>query len=172
MLRYLLESPIQRLLLRAKRDAYVPALAGATAFVLTATMSAPVTAVIVPAVLIARSRWKGIVLQAAFGSAIGATLLVILFHAWGWSQIHAAFPAMLESPSWLRVIGWVGRWGVIGLFAVAALPLPQTPALVFFALGRHAEVEVLLAILAGKMIKYGVVAGAVLVFPERFHRPT
>ncbi len=168
MLRYLIAERIERTLLRHGRGAATPLLAGVLAFVCTATMSVPVTAVIVPAVLVARRRWKAIVLLAALGSALGATLLVGIFQHWGWDQVYTAFPEMRESRSWLRVTGWVARWGVPALFVVAALPLPQTPALIFLAVGQEPEVQVLLAILAGKLIKYTVVAAAVLAFPERF----
>lgn len=170
MLRFLLEGPIERALDRANRGPFVPALTGSIAFLLTVTMTVPVTAVLIPAVLVARRVWKSIVMLAAFGSAAGATILVLVFHSWGWNQIHAAFPTMLESQSWLRVIAWVGEWGAFGLFAVAALPLPQTPALLFFALAERAGTEVMLAVLAGKLVKYGVVAAAVRFFPERFIR--
>ena len=68
------------------------------------------------------------------GSALGATLLVLLFHHLGWAQLHALFPAMLDSPGWQRAVAWTGDYGVIALFAIAALPLPQTPALIFFAI--------------------------------------
>ncbi len=168
MLRYLIAGRIERAVLRHGRGPLTPVLAGALAFLCTATMSVPVTAVIVPAVLVARRRWKAIVLLAALGSALGATLLVAIFQYWGWDQIYAMLPEMRESPSWLRVTGWVARWGVPALFVVAALPLPQTPALIFLALGQQPEGQILLAILGGKLIKYGAVAVAVRAFPERF----
>jgi len=168
MLRYLVAGRIERALARHGQSAYVPILAGALAFLCTATMSVPVTAVVVPAVLLARRRWKAIVLCAALGSALGATLLVSVFQHWAWDEIYAVFPEMRESRSWLRVTGWVARWGVPALFFVAALPLPQTPALIFLAVGQQPEEQVLLAMLAGKLMKYGAVAAAVLAFPERF----
>ena len=171
MLRYLISGRIDRALARRGESPYVPALACALAFLCTATMSVPVTAVIVPAVLIARRRAKAIVLCASLGSALGATLLVALFQHWGWDEVYSAFPEMRESRSWLRVTGWVARWGVTALFVVAALPLPQTPALIFLAVTQHPETQVLLAILGGKLIKYAAVAAAVLAFPERFGPP-
>jgi membrane protein YqaA with SNARE-associated domain len=171
MLRFLLASRVERAIVRAARGPFVPPLAGVLAFALTATMTVPVTAVIVPAVLVARHRAKWIVLLAALGSALGATLLFAVFHHWGWDQVYAVFPEMQQSKAWLGVIDWVDRWGVPALFAVAALPLPQTPALIVLALGPHATATVLIAILAGKLVKYGVVAAAVAAFPERFGPP-
>lgn len=171
MLRYLIAPRIERAVARYGRSRVAPALTAALAFLFTVSMSVPVTAIVVPAVVLAQPRRKAVVAFAALGSALGATLLVAIFHHWGWDQVYAAFPEMRDSASWLRVTKWVARWGVPALFVVAALPLPQTPGLVFLALARHGEGEVFVAILAGKLIKYGVVAAAVAAFPDRFRLP-
>jgi membrane protein YqaA with SNARE-associated domain len=142
--------------------------AGLLALGLTLSMTVPVTSALVPAVLLGPRRWRGIVILSSAGSAIGATVLVIAFHHLGWQQIYAAFPEFAHSARWQHVAHWTAAYGVFALFAVAALPLPQTPALILCAISRLPEVEVMLAILAGKLIKYGVVGGFAVVFPERF----
>jgi membrane protein YqaA with SNARE-associated domain len=48
--------------------------------------------------------------------------------------------------------------------------LPKTPALVFAAVTRLSVVEVLAALLGGKLIKYGTCAWLVARFPEHFKR--
>jgi membrane protein YqaA with SNARE-associated domain len=146
----------------------MPALVGGLAFFLTVSMTVPVTSALVPAVLLSPRRWRSIALQAAFGSALGATLLVLLFHHLGWVQFHAQFPAMLESAGWQRVIAWTVEYGVIALFAIAALPLPQTPALIFFAITEPPVAQIFLAVLLGKMIKYFLLAMLAALFPARF----
>ena len=123
---------------------------------------------LVPAVLLAPKHWRSIALQAAFGSALGATLLVLLFHHLGWVQLHAQFPAMLESTGWQRVIAWTVEYGVIALFAIAALPLPQTPALIFFAITEPPVAQIFLAVFLGKLIKYFLLAMLAALFPARF----
>ena len=148
----------------------MPSLCGLLAFGLTASMSVPVTAMLVPAVLLAPRHWRSIALQSAFGSAIGATLLVELFHDLGWAQVYQLFPSMLDSDTWQQVLAWVGEYGVIALFFVAALPLPQTPALLFCALTRQPLLEVLAAVLLGKLLKYGLTAWLSLHFPGTLRR--
>jgi membrane protein YqaA with SNARE-associated domain len=66
------------------------------------------------------------------------------------------------------VIAWTVEYGVIALFAIAALPLPQTPALIFFAITEPPVAQIFLAVLLGKMIKYFLLAMLAALFPARF----
>lgn len=141
------------------------ALAGA--FVVTVAMSVPMTSMLAPAALLAPKRLKSITLRASVGSALGAAALVVAFHHLGWVQIHHLFRAMLESASCQQVILWTRDWGVLELFTVALMPLPQTPALTFGAFPRLPEAEVMLAILAGKLMRCRMVAAMVFCFQER-----
>jgi membrane protein YqaA with SNARE-associated domain len=168
MVHYLMQSRVLRALRRVADTPLLPAVAGVLAFGLTLSMTVPVTSALVPAVLLAPRRWRGIVILSSLGSAIGATVLVIAFHHLGWAQIYAAFPEFARSARWQEVARWTAGYGVLALFAVAALPLPQTPALALCAISRLPEAEVMIAILVGKLIKYAVVAGFAVVFPERF----
>ncbi|MFO1320708.1 MAG: hypothetical protein U1F52_13920 [Burkholderiales bacterium] len=128
----------------------------------------PVTAVVVPAALLAARRWRGIAMAAAFGSAVGATVLVVAFHFLGWKLLHGAFPEMAAHVRWREVVDWVAQYGAAGLFVLALSPLPQTPALVFFGIARHDYAVVFLAMFAGKLLKYGGFGWAASRFPEWF----
>jgi membrane protein YqaA with SNARE-associated domain len=128
----------------------------------------PVTAVIVPATLLAPRRWRAIAAFAAIGSALGAVTLVWACHWLGWSELFQRFPHLASDPKWARVMDWVADYGIPALFAIAISPLPQTPALIFFGMARHDYGAVFLAILAGKCVKYGAVGWAASRFPERF----
>ena len=89
-------------------------------------------------------------------------------------QVHpglTAFTRILsgaKSIAWQRVIAWTVEYGVIALFAIAALPLPQTPALIFFAITEPPVAQIFLAVLLGKMIKYFLLAMLAALFPARF----
>lgn len=130
----------------------------AFAFAGTLTAALPVTVVIVSATLLRPARWRAIALGAALGSALGATLLVALFHQLGWDQVYERFPDMVSHPTWQQVVGWVSRYGPAALLLIAATPLPQTPALIFFGIVRQDYGLIFIAMLLGKLIKYGVVA--------------
>ena len=127
----------------------------------------PITSVVVPAVLLVPQRWRSIAGVAALGSAIGATALVIFFHHLGWEQLYERYPELAAHPTWGRVMHWTQSYGALALFAVAALPLPQTPALIFFAIARPDYFSVFVAILAGKTLKYLLFAWLAARFPGR-----
>ena len=141
----------------------------ALAFVCTATALIPVTSIIVAAVLLVPVRWKGVALVTALGSATGATTLVTIFHHMGWSQLYAHFPELTTQSTWIETMDWSQRHGTLALFLIAALPLPQTPALAFFAMTKPDYAQVFLAMLAGKGLKYTVCAWGTAHFPKYIH---
>ena len=132
----------------------------------TLTALFPVTVVVVPAVLLVPSRWKPVALVCALGSAVGATALTLGFHHLAWAQVYQQFPEFASHPSWVRAMQWVERYGAWALFAIAASPLPQTPALLVFAITRQDYVDVFVAIFAGKLLKYSVMAWLASRFPH------
>jgi membrane protein YqaA with SNARE-associated domain len=93
---------------------------------------------------------------------------VLLFHQLGWQQLHALYPALLDSPGWRRVAAWTGEYGVVALFVVAALPVPQTPALIFCAIASVPGPDIFFAMLFGKAIKYSVLGALAARFPAKF----
>jgi membrane protein YqaA with SNARE-associated domain len=137
----------------------------------TLTAAYPVTALVVPAVLLAPRRWRMIAIFASLGSALGATLLVDAFHHWGWSQIYQHFPELESSQTWQEVMDWARAYGTLALFLVAASPLPQTPALIVFGVSRQDYAWVFGAMLAGKLIKYGFAAWISQHLPQRLGGP-
>jgi membrane protein YqaA with SNARE-associated domain len=143
-------------------------LCGFLAFAGTVSVSYPVTAVVMPAALVSPRRWQSIALSSALGSALGATVLVLVFFHVGWARIYQHYPEFASHPTWQEVLGWVSDYGIAALFVIATLPLPQTPALVFFGIVRPEPFAVFLAILGAKAIKYGIFAWIVSRFPGRF----
>ena len=104
----------------------------------------------------------------ALGSAIGATLLVVIFHNLGWTQVFEKFPELSTNATWHQIIDWASDYDILAMFLIAASPLPQTPALIFFAIAQHDYLSIFVAMLAGKLLKYGVLAWLSSHFPERF----
>ena len=153
-----LEGFLQRLLRRAAEGRSFLLTCAALAFTGTCTAGYPVTAIVVPATLLAPQRWKAIALAATLGSALAATALVIVIHHAGWSTLYAHYPQLAGHPDWLRVMSWAAQYGTLALFLVALSPLPQTPALIIFGIARPDYLGVLLAVFAGKLIKYSTFA--------------
>lgn len=131
-------------------------------------MSLPFGGVLAAAVLLAPARWRSTVLAASLGSSFGALVIYLVFHHLGWNQFIAVYPDIVASQAWIDANRWLSGYGMFALFAIAALPVPQTPALIFTAIYRLPVGEVWLAIFAGKLVKYGVYALGVKAFPDRF----
>jgi len=131
-------------------------------------MLLPFVPILIGAIAACRERAVVIVLLSSFGSAIGGLILYLIFHHLGWNQIIEAYPDLLQSKAWLDATHWVAEFGTVALFAVAASPFAQTPALAMAAITELPIWEVFLAILFGKIIKYGFYAWLVVRFPYRF----
>lgn len=125
----------------------------------------PVIPIIVSACLISPRRWRSISFSIAFGCALGATILVTLFHFFGWALIYRYFPEFLGHPAWQNIVNWVSNYGTLGLLAIAASPLPEMPALIVLGVARPDTVLIFLAVLTGKTIKYGFIAWLAGRFP-------
>jgi membrane protein YqaA with SNARE-associated domain len=138
------------------------------AFALTATMTIPFGSVLAVAVLLAPRRWKSIAFWSSVGSSLGAVVIYLVVHHLGWEQFVETYPDVAASKGWQDATRWVTRWGAYALFGVAALPLPQSPALLFAGIVRLPIWEVWLAVLLGKVIKYGFYSYMVARFPARF----
>jgi membrane protein YqaA with SNARE-associated domain len=128
----------------------------------------PVIPIIVSACLISPRRWRSITLSIAFGCALGAAILVTLFHFFGWALIYKYFPEFLNHPAWQNILNWVAHYGGIGLLAIAASPLPEMPALIILGVSKPDTVVVFFAVLTGKVFKYGLISWLASHFPDRF----
>jgi len=128
----------------------------------------PVIPIIVSACLISPRRWRSINFSIAFGCALGAAILVTIFHFFGWALIYKYFPEFLNHPAWQNILSWVVHYGGIGLLAIAASPLPEMPALIILGVAKPDAVVVFFAVLTGKVLKYGLIAWLASHFPDRF----
>ncbi len=138
-------------------------LAGVIAFALTLTASVPYTAILVGALWLTPQRWKTLVFFSSLGGALGAIVMVSGFRHLGWMPLYAAFPELAASPLWQRIVQAVQEYGVAALGAVAAAPLPQTPALAIAASAHLEPVAMFAALFAGKLVKYSVVSWLVSI---------
>ncbi len=130
------------------------------------TAAYPVTAVVVPATLIAPKRWRAITLTSALGSSLGALGLVATVHLAGWETLSTHYPALVSHEDWIKITRWAADYGPLALFVVAATPLPQTPALIFFGMAHPDFFAIFLAIFSGKLFKYGAIAWFTQGFPQ------
>lgn len=145
-----------------------PLVIGGIAFVLTMSMAMPFAPILIGTVLARRDRWIAIALLSSLGSAAGGLVLYLIFHHLGWNQFIASYPDLAQSQAWSDATRWVSAYGTWALFIVAASPFPQTPALIFTAVSRLPVSEVFLALLFGKLLKYGTYSWLAAKFPPWF----
>jgi membrane protein YqaA with SNARE-associated domain len=141
---------------------------GIIAFLITLSMTIPFSSILIGAVLLRHARWKEIVLISSIGSSTGGLILYFTFYYLGWSQIAAAYPDLMQSKLWSDATHWVSAYGCWALLGIAAMPLPQTPALIFTALLPLPVSKVFLALFLGKLLKYGTYGWLAAKFPSWF----
>ena len=154
---------------RAHGPMYAP-FVGLLAFLVTLSMSIPFGSLLAVSVLLAPRRWRLIVLCSSLGSAAGGMVLYLVFHHLGWTQLVAQYPEIARTAIWGNTSRWLAAYGVVALFAVAATPIPQTPAVLFAAISRFPAGEVLLALFLGKLLKYGLYGWLASAFPSMVKR--
>jgi membrane protein YqaA with SNARE-associated domain len=166
----LAEMPMRAALWRAIPVRAYPLMIGFIALILTVSMTIPFASILIGAVLLRRDRWKEMVVLSSLGSATGGLILYLSFHYLGWIQIAAAYPDLTQSKAWSDATRWVTAYGIWALLGIAALPMPQTPALIFTAMSRLPISEVFLALFIGKLLKYGIYGWLAAEFPSWFRR--
>ncbi|RWA51430.1 hypothetical protein AU476_22560 [Cupriavidus sp. UYMSc13B] len=73
-------------------------------------------------------------------------------------QLLGYLPELSRSPKWVTIARLTEDYGLPALLAIAASPLPQTPALVIVALAQLSPLAVFASIFSGKLAKYGFFA--------------
>lgn len=122
----------------------------------------PFGPVLAAAIAVAPRRWRAIYAAACLGAVTGVLLLAWAVQVYGLPWVEGRFPGIEGSAKWQDYRAWTTRYGWLALALVAALPLPQIPILVLSALGRLPLPLIALAVLLGKLVKYGVYGAAVL----------
>jgi len=143
---------------------------GGAAFVSTITATVPVEILIVLSTVWSRRRWWLIAVGAACGSTAGAVALYLAFHHFGWALLLERYPDLAGTRAWSQITGWLSEYGIVALFVLMTIPLPipKLPALAAAGIYRLPVLEVVAAILLGKLIKYSVYAYVASRFPGWF----
>ncbi|MBP9803517.1 MAG: hypothetical protein KBE22_01265 [Candidatus Accumulibacter sp.] len=161
---------LRRLLMRSVAHRHYSLVITAIAFWSTMTFSFPFVAVLIPAVLLSPGRWLTLGLLCGIASGFGAAALVEIFQYMGSEFVLARYPELLQTQAWQTASEWLQRWGLLAMLIIAGSPLPQTPALLFCALGNVSTLGILAAVGIGKTVKYLFLAWATARYPARFIR--
>jgi membrane protein YqaA with SNARE-associated domain len=168
MRRSLIPAWLRTTLAASAADRYYPLVVAFFAFAVTLTFSFPFAAMLVPATLLAPQRWLSLGLLCGLGSGLGASALVQVFHSVGWEAIAQHYPELVQMESWQWANEWLLRYGLLALLVIAASPMPQTPALLVYAMVDPFWPGVVLAIGTGKALKYTLLTWLTARYPGRF----
>lgn len=160
---------ISRILYRIRHARIYPLVVGGLAVISAGTGLYPFGPVIVAATVFAVERWRSIYLGAALGAATGAALCALVVQVAGISMVDAAFPEVRQHAYWERSTYWIGRHGALAMGVIAALPVPEMPALIASALAQLHPLTIGVAIFLGKLVKYGVYISAVRLVMATMH---
>lgn len=144
------------LLLSSRTSIAYPILIGTLAMISAGTGMYPFAPILIAAVVFAPFRWRTIYLSAVLGAATGAGLLALTIQLVSGQQFSGFFTELFGSVEGTRTQQWIKAYGSYALAVIAALPVPEMPALITLIVSKTPPWMIWLAILAGKLVKYGM----------------
>jgi membrane protein YqaA with SNARE-associated domain len=125
-----------------------------------------VEAFLLPAVAVRPKKWAVASLWATIGSAIGATSFAYLASRYGESIVAHFIPNAFSSKAWIDSSKYIVEHGFLGLGFISLGPLPQHVAVAVAGLAHMKTLEVFLAVLVGRGIKYFFLSWAMAHSPK------
>lgn len=126
----------------------------------------PSDGILITSVFIRKKKWVRNAFFISLGSTLGAILIVLIVHHFGQERIIMHFPNITHSTFWPYSQNLLINYGLWGLFLVMLTPFMQQPALILIGLTEHSFLIVLAVVLAGKGMKYFLMAWVASKFPE------
>jgi membrane protein YqaA with SNARE-associated domain len=138
---------------------WYPPLLGALAGLDNFLFVIPTDGLIVASVLGAPKRSVNLVFWSVIGSVLGAVGFAELVYHFGPSVLNTLLgPSFQESSVWAWSQDWFQNYGTWAVFGIAALPLVHHPVLALAILAKVPSSEIALAMLAGRILKYSLLA--------------
>jgi membrane protein YqaA with SNARE-associated domain len=147
---------LRRVLVASAGHPYYPFVVALIAFGSTVTFSFPFIVALIPAVLIAPKRWLALGLLCGLASGLGEAVVL------------ARYPELADVEHWQTARDWLNTYGLWAIALIAGSPMPQTPALFVYSLAGPSFPGVMLAVGAGKTVKYVCMAWLTAKYPARF----
>jgi len=94
----------------------------------------------------------------AFGTTVGAAMLIALIERNGVQAVTETFPSVFASKTWERSKQLIHSHGFAGTVVVSAMPIVLHPAVIFAITAGMNRGALLTAVMLGRTIKYTVMA--------------
>lgn len=141
----------------AGRGWYAP-LIGLLSAIDTVVIVIPTDGILISSSMLKPRRWFLFAFSIAFGSTLGALALAALVGLQGHDWVLSAYPGIDESALWLWTERVFHSYGLYLVFAIALTPLAQQPAVILAGLAETPLAELAVALFAGRLIKYILLA--------------
>lgn len=133
---------------------WYPFLIGFLAGVDNLVIVVPTDGILISSILLQPRRWVRMSFAIMLGSSLGALVLAWLIQTHGLPLIENYYPSLLQTSSWVWTEYLFDNYGLLVLFAVAATPVMQHPAIVLTALSGTGLGSIFLVVIAGRTLKY------------------
>lgn len=118
----------------------------------------PTDGILISSSMLKPHKWLYFSLFVGIGSAIGALILAYIIQLYGIQVVETMFPDIQSSSAWIRTQKFFDEYGLWLLFAVAATPFTQQPAIILAVLAGIPLVQIFLVSLAGRTLKFIIMA--------------
>ena len=128
---------------------WYPLLLGFLAFIDIFIFVIPTDGLMISSAMTAPKRGLSLTLWTTIGSTLGSLVFAILLN-------HGVKFADVAGPEWTQ--NWFAAYGLWALFGIALLPVIHHPILVLACLAKISIFKIGIAVVSGRLIKFGVYA--------------
>ncbi len=118
----------------------------------------PNDGILISSSMLTPRRWFVLAFTVAVGSTIGAIGLAALVDVKGLPWILEIYPGLKESQTWLLILGFFEKYGLVVVFLVAITPFAQQPAVILASLAHTPLLQLGIVIFTGRFIKFLIMA--------------
>lgn len=133
---------------------WYPLLVGVLAGLDNWILVVPTDGLVISGTLLSPRRWIQFAVVTAILSSLGALSFAYFITLKGYPFVEAQWPTLLQSQIWILTEDFFHRYGVVVVLLVAMSPLVQQPAVIIAALAKTPYLELGLALLIGRLLKY------------------
>lgn len=114
----------------------------------------PTDGILISSSMFNPKKWFYFAVIVAIGSTIGAMALSYIIGSHGLPWILETYPNIDQTRTWELTNEFFEKYGLFVVFAVAATPIIQQPAVILASLAHTPYAKLMVVILAGRLLKY------------------
>jgi len=118
----------------------------------------PTDGLLISSVLLNPKKWFRLYVLASLGSTLGLLSFAYVVSHWGLPWISENWPLLVRSSLWAWTESLFVTYGLWVLLGVAATPLIVQPTLALAVVSHHSLSNIMLVVLAGRLLKYFVMS--------------